>query len=137
MPNRERNTLRECTRLRIESKGAILVRGAQTGKPKRKPVNSELGDLRAQLADREERLASAEALVDRLAGVLEVVRDTAGDEVWQDLLITFPDLNHLLGNDGAERDQWDAKVGGWLAMIKDGKEPDPAEVLAALASAKQ
>ncbi len=137
MPNRERNALRERTKLRIESRGAVLVRGAQPSKPKRKTVNQELADLQAKLADSEERRAGAEAFVDRLAQILEVVRDTAGDDVWHDLLITFPDLNHLLGNDGAERDQWDAKVGGWLAMIEQGKEPDPAEVLAALTSAKQ
>jgi len=132
MPERERTALRERTRLRIMAKGAVLVRTGQSSKGKRKPVNQQVADLQAKLADREERLAGAEALVDRLAEILEAVRDTAGDEIWHDLKIAFPDINHVLGNDGPERDEWDAKVATWLELINQGKEPDPAEVLAAL-----
>jgi hypothetical protein len=132
MSERDRNAIREHTRERILSKGAVRVQPKRSGKRKPQPKDQQTAELQAKLAHVEEQLAGAETLVDQLASACEYIRDMAGDDVWHDLKKEFPEINHILGNDGDERDQWDAKVAGWIESHEQGNQPDPQELLNAL-----
>jgi len=114
-------------RWRAKRSGGGTRRDAQTA------LKAETADLKAKLAHSEDLSNAAEMAIDQLVAALTYVRDTAGDEVWRDLKMAFPTINHMLGSDGDERDRWDAKVAGWLDRLKEtGAEPDPDEVLGAI-----